>query len=94
MISIVIAMIEKCAIKFLSKHQIETLKEPTPEEYSELQSIFPKYFFDSELTMYQMEQLKKFNTGVKEFLEELLEINPAVQEQTKGSTLVFHQFKY
>ena len=94
MISMVIAMIEKCTIKFLSKHQIETLKEPTPEEYNELRSIFPKYFFDSELTMYQMEQLKKFNNGVKEFLEELLEINPAVQEQTKGSTLVFHQFKY
>ena len=94
MISIVIAMIEKCAIKFLSKHQIETLKEPNPEEYNELRSIFPKYFFDSELTMYQMEQLKKFNNGIKEILEELLEINPAVQEQTKGSTLVFHQFKY
>ena len=43
-----------------------------------------------------MEHLKKFNAGVKEYLEELLEITPAQQQhhQTKGNTLLFHRFKY
>ena len=89
-------MIEKYAFKFLSKHQIRMLKEPIPEEYNELGLHFSKYLSDQESTTCQMEHLKKFNAGVKEYLEELLEITPAQQQhhQTKGNTLLFHRFKY
>ena len=78
--SIFIASIEKYAFTYQTEHfklHDETKKKQFPKEYQKLKAIFPKFSFGQKLTKRQVETLKTFRIGVKEYLEELREIKNA-----------------
>ena len=80
LISIVIATIEKYAFTYQNEHfklHDETEKKQIPNEYKKLKAIFPKFSFERKLTRHQVETLKMFRAGVKEYLQELREIKSA-----------------
>ena len=80
LISIFIASIEKYAFTYQTEHfklHYETEKKQIPNEYQRLKAIFPKFSFGGKLTKHQVETLKMFRVGVKEYLEELREIKNA-----------------
>ena len=80
LISIFIASIEKYVFTYQTEHlklHDETKKKQIPYEYKKLKLLFPKFSFDRKLTLHQVETLKMFRAGVKEYLEELREIKNA-----------------
>ena len=80
LMSIFIASIEKYAFSYQTEHfklHDETKKKQFPKEYQKLKAIFPKFSFGRRLTKRQVETLKTFRIGVKEYLEELREIKKA-----------------